>query len=357
MQSYLYKSKQRESGVELLRILLLFGVIMIHYYEAAHKCINSGINFEFLYWFRNLSASAVNTFIIISGFFMIKTYTRKPSKAITLVLQVMIIAEIEYFVDVMLGVYPLNLRHILSALVPRSYYTTLFVVLFFISPYVNKVMNELKKKGLRILLIISISIFSVYSTITKVYSEVVHLDWFGINPVGAWGSQQGFNIVNFILLYMIGAYIRVTGMAEKTTKSKALMLFGVSTFVLIIWSYIDRGFPVFGQISAWCYDNPVVILQGVSLFLFFYNIKFCSKTVNRAATAVYSTFILHYYYLNNYAQVYEFCQSSVTFMILHYLGFCTIAFLVGWIFYEIYTMLIKKLFAKIDNKFVIEYFA
>lgn len=348
---------QRQSGVELLRVILLFGVIMIHYYEVAHQSINSGINFELLYVLRSLSSSAVNTFIIISGFFMIKSYTRKPSKAITLILQVVILSEIEYLVEVMLGNEPLAIRHIVSSLVPRSYYTTLFVVLFIISPYINKLMNEMKIKDLHVFMWVNIIIFSIYSILTKVYSEIVHLDWFGINPIGAWGNQQGFNIVNFILLYTIGGYLRLSGLVEKITRKRIVIVFLVSTLVIILWSYLNRMFPKYGQISAWCYDNPIVLLQGSSLFVFFYKIKFYNKIINRFATAVYASFILHYYYLNNYAMVSSFCEKSVVIMIVHYILFGVFTLLIGWLFYEFYNYIFKKIYNRIDRKYLLFYFS
>ncbi len=330
---------------------------MIHYYEAAHQYIHYGLNYEVIYLFRSLVASMVDTFIIISGFYMVKSYTRKPSKAITLILQVLIISELECFLDIISGVSPLSFKLIIGSLVSTNYYTTLFVVLFIISPYINKIMNEMNDKEMNRFILILIIIFSFYSIASKVFCEVIHKDWFGINPVGAWGSMQGFNIVNFSLLYIVGAFIRIKRINSLVSKKKSILCFISSTVIIILWSYCNRYFPKYGQISAWCYDNPIVILQGTALFLLFYQMNFYSKMINRLASAVYATFILHIHLLFTYAKVDLYCESSPYIMILHYLLFSIVCLLCGWAFYEIYNLMTKKVLTNLDNHHLIKYFS
>ena len=79
---------QRRPGIELLRIIAIFGVIMIHYYEAVKVFATDPLSAHSLIILRSLSASAVDVFIVISGYFLVSSNTRKLGKALTLFVQV-----------------------------------------------------------------------------------------------------------------------------------------------------------------------------------------------------------------------------------------------------------------------------
>ena len=68
-------TKDRNSNIELLRIVATVGVIILHYnnIESGKAFLyteNIGINYQLLLMLELLSICAVNIFIIISGFFL-----------------------------------------------------------------------------------------------------------------------------------------------------------------------------------------------------------------------------------------------------------------------------------------------
>lgn len=71
--------RDRESNIELLRILAMLGVIILHYNNPS---IGGGVSFvkhgSLNYWFLNIVESifvcAVNLFMIISAFMIISEY-------------------------------------------------------------------------------------------------------------------------------------------------------------------------------------------------------------------------------------------------------------------------------------------
>ena len=340
---------QRKSGIELLRIIAIFGVIMIHYYEAVNDFAADPLPVHSLVLLRSLSASAVDVFIVISGYFLVSSNTRKLGKALTLFVQVSLFSEISYFANVAAGVYDLSLRHIVSSLIPQSYYTTLYVVLYFISPYLNVVLNRLNIRDLRVMTVSLFACFSIYSILITFYSEIVNVQWFGLNPVGAWGSQQGFNIVNFVLLYIIGAFIRISRLDEKISCRRSVLVFFILTSLIICWAEINQVLPHFGQISAWCYDNPFVILQGLFLFFVFKKLNIVSKYINRLATAAYTVFIIHYIVLSNMSSLFFYKGMTITDLVLRYVLFAITIYILSWIIYEIYNYATKRFFNKCDK--------
>lgn len=89
----------------------------------------------------------------------------------------------------------------------RTYFICRIIFYFslFKFTYKKTVENQVIKKFVWVLLLI----FSVYPTIVDIAQEIVGDEYIGLSTIGAYGSQWGYTIVNFTLMYIIGAYIRV----------------------------------------------------------------------------------------------------------------------------------------------------
>ena len=347
---------QRNSGVELLRILAMIGVIMIHYFEAI---INFEIDYSstvLLIFLRSLCAYSVDLFIIITGYFLINNEERKMGKAISLLIQVSLFSEVNYLLYVACGIYNLSLKSIISSFISKNYFVTLYIVLYVLSPYINRLIKSLNMRDLRIMLCILFSIFSIYSISITFYSEIVNVKWFGLSPVGAWGSQQGFNIVNFVLLYSIGAFIRLANYDLIVKQKQCFAIFISCTLIVFVWALVNQHLPQFGQISSWCYDNPFVIIQGASLFIIFKKMSFSSSIINRLAASAFTVFLIHYMALSKLSSIILFDNMSSEVIIFRFICFAIIIYLFSWVVYEIYNYVTKSIFTRIDNIIQINYF-
>ena len=313
------KTRQRESGVELLRIFALFSVIMIHYCDKAIPLINNSLNMNVMLLSRSISSCAVDVFILISGFFMVKSNKRVVGKP-------------------------------LSRLIPASYYPILFVVLYIISPYINALLTSLSKKALRNFIIITFLLFSVWPTIVDVTQEMFDYKWFGLSPIGAWGNQQGFNIVNFILLYCIGAWLRLNEVSIATRRKNLIWIF-VVVVSIFGWSLVCSHLYKQGMRSSWVYHNPLVIIYSVLLFLFFNSLHFTNSFVNYLAKLVFLCFLIHSGVIANVdIGISRVCNGNIMVMLAHYLVFSIAMIAVSCIAYEFYHLITKRVFNKLDNK-------
>lgn len=63
-------------------------------------------------------------------------------------------------------------------------------------------------------------LFSVYAIGVDLLNEIVGQEIVGLSSIGAWGSQSGFTIVNFSLLYCLGAYLRLHGFPNLLVKEE-----------------------------------------------------------------------------------------------------------------------------------------
>ena len=66
----------RESNIELLRILCIIGILMMHTFSSVYSTV-SGFNLVYGTFINSICNTSVSIFILISGYFGIKTNIRK----------------------------------------------------------------------------------------------------------------------------------------------------------------------------------------------------------------------------------------------------------------------------------------
>ena len=343
-------TKQRESGIELLRILALFFVIMIHYCDKAIPLIDNNTNLNVMLLSRSISSCAVDVFILISGFFMVKSNKRVFGKPITILAQVVYRNVLIYALLLLLGLKAFELNYFAFRLVPASYYPILFVVLYIISPYINTVLTNLSRIALRNFVIIVFVLFSVWPTIVDVSQELFDYQWFGLSSIGAWGNQQGFNIVNFVLLYCVGAWLRLNEVSIPVLKKNVFWIF-VFIGLIFIWSLVCSHMSKQGMRSSWVYHNPLVIIYSVLIFLLFKRLHFTNKFINYLAKSVLLCFLIHSGVIANMdIGISRVCNGNVFFMLSHYLAFSIVMMVVSVIAYELYSIITHRLWDQLNKK-------
>ena len=162
-------NKNRETNIELLRILALLGVIVLHYNgyvgHALELVAPRSMNYYVLSFLECVCACAVDLFVLISGYFLSqKDYTgwKKPVK---LILEVILIKEVFYFVQVYKGEMDLNLHHLFGNALPNNYFAIYYCVLYMLAPYLNRVIRNANEKEQRRFLGLILLFFSICPTI------------------------------------------------------------------------------------------------------------------------------------------------------------------------------------------------
>ena len=280
--------KERFSNIELLRVLAAFGVKLINYHDecvALHGLPETNMNI--LLFMKSIGICSVNIFLLISGFFLIDSEKRKFGKIVSLLFQVSVFNLLFMIGRHFLDNEAITMKNIISQIIPVNYFIILYVALYLISPFINKLLQNLTENSRKVFLFLSLVLFSVYPTILDFTQELRGEMWWGLSTIGAWGNQQGFNIVNFILLYCIGAICKLNNIVDKWKSFKYLipLLIGIVVMVFL-WAYFEESITRFGMRSAWCYHNPLVIFLAVLLFVLFQVFKFKSAIINQLGEAV-----------------------------------------------------------------------
>lgn len=344
------KSVQRESGIELLRIIALLFVIMIHYCDKAFPLINNNINMNVMLLLRSISSCAVDVFIMISGYFMVKSNKRVFGKPINILAQVMYRNLFIYALLILLGLKAFEFKYFAFRLMPASYYPILFVVLYIISPYINTVLTSLSRRALQKFIIIVFLLFSVWPTIVDVSQELFDYQWFGLSPIGAWGNQQGFNIVNFVLIYCIGAWLSLNEISVPTVNKNIIWII-VVIVVIFIWSLVCSHMYRQGMRSSWVYHNPLVIIYSILLFLLFKRFHFTNRYINYSAKSVLLCFLIHSGIIANMdIGISRVCDGNIFLMLTHYFGFSIVMMIVSVIAYELFNFITHRLWDQLNKK-------
>lgn len=320
----------RQSNIELLRALLMFMVIVLHYNNGEMGGgfrYATGTSFAFLQLTEALCICAVNCFVLISAYFLSQTSKRSLRKPISLLCMVIGYQLLSYILQIVLveGVV-FRFRALLSCFIPINWFVLLFCVLYMISPYINPLFEALDKKELERCILLCLIFFVIYPTLLENGLSFLGetTDRFGLGTVTASGSGAGYTIVNFVVLYLIGGYLHKYPVKYKSFHCiLGFLLVTACDFLLA---------RVGGSYTA--YSNFFVVLQAVTLFLAFlyWDIKYI-PIINFVSKSAFGIYLLHtssFMIVNfwGYFKIPQYCTQGVGTVALHLALSCAAMYLV-----------------------------
>lgn len=226
---------------------------------------------------------SVNTFVLITGYFSLSLKKDKIVKLmIPVLLYTLLFATIPYLIK---GEIIQAVKSLFFLSQGPYWFILDYLFLMVLTPLINEGYLKLDKRKSFIL----IGLLLVINC------------YFGF----FWGDKvnnNGYTLMQFILMYVIGRHIRVHGFELK--KHWAALLFLGSSLIngALFYAafYLD-----YGSIS-WrltYYNNPLVILSAIAFFLIFLKIRIQSRAINylsASALAIYliqnTPLVSSYYY-------------------------------------------------------------
>ena len=274
---------KRDSNFELLRIICMVMIIMGHI-SGAHRGIMDFQNLS--YWVDFLIMPfvcvAVNSFVLISGYWGIKFNLRKLLK---LNLQTFFYSVVILLFSIFIGWHMFSNTKDIGFFIPvfsrKYWFITTYYALCLLSPILNLFSTRLSKKEYQATLLLGFLLFYLWPTGS-----------FLINT-GQLVDDAGYGIVNFIYLYLLGRYIRLYNVG-KNIKAHYFLL-----------GYICCGFICFGlqlalslflnfEFTSWQSYNTIFIIGGsVCLFLYFSRINIQSSIINNLAKYCLAVYLIH----------------------------------------------------------------
>ena len=198
--------------------------------------------------------------------------------------------------------------------IDARWFADIYILLYFLHPYINKVISNINKKQYTMLILICVFFFSIWSSILKPQ---------GVLNLNTFINDNGYGITNFIMLYLIGAYIRKYYEDKKLKKMPLLIVYIVLS---LTGTFIYYKFP-----AAANYNFIINIINSVILFLIFKNIKITKgKIISKVAECSLAVYIIHenlFIVSHIYKDIFQtplFYDSP--WMILHMIGTCIAIF-------------------------------
>lgn len=333
---------KRNSSLEILRIFAAMGVIVLHYNDFANEFIVEG-SFPLYYTLLTncVFSCSVNIFILISAFFLSCTSKRKISKVVELIIQFVLFRAGYYVLLMLVGKAFFDFDTFINLMLPVNYYIVLYSVLYVISPYINVLLERLSDKEFKKFLVLMICLFSVETWGVDILYRVSDKSYDGLSTVGLLGSQNGFTIVNFVLLYFIGAYIRRN--YEKISQMKIIKLIGLFLVVLfIMYILILTGEQMGVDLAVLNYNNPLVIALAILLVMIFLKGHIENKIINELAKATFTCYIVHGTLLP-FIGIERAVQASWGMLLIHQLLVIPGMYMFSYIIYKMYAFFMNPI--------------
>ena len=277
---------QRNSNVELLRILCMFFVVLLHFN-------NHGINADIIGFHGNLTLQngighfiesfaivAVNCYILISGYFGIKFGIKGLLRLYFSCFFMGLIGYILYimFTDNALSVTILFARF-MAFTHNRWWFVIAYLFLFFIAPLLNHAINTMSKKQFQYALLLLLSIYTFY---------IGYVRNLGDNSIGMSYAQ-------FIFLYLIGRYVGIYLPSEIIVKKRYFWLSGylIMTLCTFILALLKQGTDINCDfLRPYPYNSWFVVGGALFLLLFLLSFDFYNNIINWLASSVFSVYLL-----------------------------------------------------------------
>ena len=282
---------ERNSNLELLRIIVMFLIITHHW--AVHgfdytTFVLSNPNTFFIYFLTIFGKFGVDVFILISSYFMINhQFTFKKFLIIEGESYFYSILILLLFLTILTPANPIGINDILMSILPISHsahgFITKYVILMILSPFLNKFIKGLTKKEFLMVLFIMIILWSIFPTFTFAGFEYNDLIW-------------------FIVLYFIGSFIRLYVDINKLSNKKLILIFTISLLVsyLSYMLFCSIGLLINNKslltIAQACYleNNIFILISSLSLLLIFLKRKnFSNKYINFISGSMLGVLLIH----------------------------------------------------------------
>lgn len=267
--------KERNSSIELFRILSTFLVLIVHFNGWFVGGMPEAFDFDNVSLFRtcqvlieSLSVPCVNCFLLISGYCGINLTFKKVYRYVTVLLTIYVPM---YLFEVLLqGNF--QLKYLIVNMLPVSrggYFVGCYFLLMLLSPILNSFKFK-EKKSLPLLLVLIGAEF---------YFDC-------LRSIEEMGFSQGYSTLHFCIMYLVGRSIYAyKGRLERIHFSTWISLYFLCTLLISLTYIIGFNF-------AYYYSNIFVILSSVCCFIPFIHFDFINKRINWIAQSTFPIYII-----------------------------------------------------------------
>ena len=278
-------TQDRNSAVEILRILSMFFVVLVHFNRlginpgiidaTGELTLENGIG----HMIQSIAIVAVDVFVLISGYFGIRFKVKGVLRLYLMCLCWGIIAFVLFCIFCHRSIGRSILFQVLAFTQDRWWFILAYLYLYFAAPLLNAAVEHLTKRGF-------ILVLALY-TVSAFY--------FGYFR-GVGDNMSGYSFAQFVYLYLIGRFINRHVPIERNGHTRKTMflwwlLFTGMTFSLAILNQVG----LHGQVTflrPYPYNSPFVVGAAICLLCYSLTFSYSSRMVNCIAGSVLPAYLL-----------------------------------------------------------------
>lgn len=278
------QGKERQSNFELLRIIAMLFIVTHHLLiKGASTCgylqpYDYNKDGLFGLFAESLIVGGVNLFVLISGYFGIRHISKALLK---LGIDLMVYGIIAYIVGVVFLGVDFSIKGLIKGIDIHNWFVVNFAVLVLTAPILESSLKNINRRTLEKWL--------VFLFIANIF-----FGW-----IMGIVNTDGYNYVNFVFLYFIARYIRLTqeeGSKVYNCGRKYGLIIWILTGLVLTAGMVGANVFLGKSLKAthyFGYNDPLVILSAISLFVVVSSLKIQSRYINIIATGMFGVFLMH----------------------------------------------------------------
>ena len=294
--------KEKMSNFELMKIVSMILIVFWHFIHNTNLLDKTTGFLHFLLiivWF--LAIVHVNSFVLAMGYFQSeKNFRFNRVLALNNAAWFYKIFFLILFTILGIEVTSVEKLELISpiTLYNQYWFLSTYLIVYCISPFLNITIKNISKKNFQKLIFALFIIISILTTITgqRIYS-----------------TNFGHSVFTFVLLYYIGAYIKkypiednyyFRNISIELRKLILVLLFVfIGIFNALLFHYGEELIMSNNELLKYIgnniinlklgFDNPLVIIQATTFFLYFYSLNLKSKIINLIASCSFGVYLIH----------------------------------------------------------------
>lgn len=290
-------NKQRESNIELLRLIAIFLIILGHLsWEtqlASPKTLHDPVILIRTFWIGG--KFGVNIFMLITSYFLISKERINNDSLKKLWYTVSFWSLLILLISIIMNLSSISISLILKSIFPvilnNYWYVTVYCMIYIIHPILNKVIKFLSKKDLETLLVFGF------------FYLFIAMNIFSNQTAGT-----GDTFITLLYVYFLGSYLRLYDIPKKLEGKQNILIVISLLMVFIMVSsvyaisyceinkFITEGTKKYGHFLSG--SSPFQLILSMSIFICFINIKINhSNFINIFAKTTLVIYMVHTNYL------------------------------------------------------------
>ncbi len=292
-------TKQRNQGIDILKILSAFMIVLLHYLGYSDNLRSATASSQSLFYISNLIEAfcicGVNVFVIVSCYINIRSMKTEASSGLGRALHawtqtifitiplgiILLITRLADFAisDVAQSVFPFSAR--------AYWFVSAFICFSLLVPFLNRIIAKIEVRSLAAITAILVVVYSFIPTL---------FGFFGWKEV-----QNGYSLAWFVTLYFCTALLIKSKFEEKLSCRVSMLIYLLSSLTVFASVVVLQKFGV-GVYETYIISNYAsvpVLIQSLALVNIFTHINVHikgavpTKLVSFAAEGTLLSYVIH----------------------------------------------------------------